>query len=150
MHVTLAHIGSRGSSRDAMDDLTRTYLTRCTPYASCEAQAFRDEAGLWEWLGRKQGRTQAVAVLLDSRGTAMSSEAFAAWIGKRRDEGTQHIVLAVGPADGWSPESRKQAALLLSLGPMTLAHGLARVVIAEQLYRAFTILAGHPYHTGHK
>jgi len=79
----------------------------------------------------------------------MTSEALAGWIGTRRDEGTQHMVFAVGPADGWSDAARKRAQLLLSLGPMTLAHSLARVVIAEQIYRAYTILSGHPYHSGH-
>ena len=90
-----------------------------------------------------------LAVLLDSRGKQMSSEAFAEWLGARRDEGSQHIVFAVGPASGWSEAARKRARLLLSLGPMTLAHALARLMMAEQLYRAFTILTGHPYHAGH-
>jgi 23S rRNA (pseudouridine1915-N3)-methyltransferase len=101
------------------------------------------------WLERLEGRTPAVAVLLDSRGRQMTSEAFAAWLGARRDEGTQQIVFAVGPASGWTEAARQRASLLLSLGPMTLAHPLARLVMAEQLYRAFTILTGHPYHTGH-
>lgn len=135
--------------RDGLESLTREYLTRCSGYAQCEAQAFRSEAHFKEWLVRKRGRTPVLVVLLDPQGVTMSSEAFAAWLGKRRDEGTQHMVMAVGPADGWSAEARKLAALLLSLGPMTLAHGLARLVAAEQLYRAFTILSGHPYHTGH-
>jgi 23S rRNA (pseudouridine1915-N3)-methyltransferase len=90
-----------------------------------------------------------VAVLLDSRGRQMSSEAFAGWLGKRRDEGSKQIVFAIGPANGWSDAARERAHLLLSLGPMTLAHALARLVMAEQLYRAFTILTGHPYHAGH-
>ena len=102
-----------------------------------------------EWLARQQGRTAAVAVLFDSRGRQMTSEAFAAWLGARRDEGTQHIVFAIGPASGWSEPARERAQLLLSLGSMTLAHALARLVAAEQLYRAFTILTGHPYHAGH-
>lgn len=102
-----------------------------------------------EWLKRQQGRTPALAVLLDSRGKQMTSESFARWLGARRDEGIQHIVFAVGPASGWSDEARKRAQLLMSLGPLTLAHALARLVMAEQLYRAFTILTGHPYHTGH-
>lgn len=102
-----------------------------------------------EWLDRQQGRTTALAVMLDSRGRSMTSEAFAAWLGARRDDGAQHIVFAVGPASGWSDAARKRAGLLLSLGPMTLAHTLARLVLAEQIYRAFTILSGHPYHTGH-
>jgi 23S rRNA (pseudouridine1915-N3)-methyltransferase len=79
----------------------------------------------------------------------MTSEVFAAWLGARRDEGAQHIVFAIGPASGWSDGAHGKAQLLLSLGPMTLAHALARVVMAEQIYRAFTILTGHPYHGGH-
>ena len=90
-----------------------------------------------------------MAVLLDSRGRQMTSEAFAAWLGTRRDQGAQHIVFAIGPADGWSAAALEKAQLKLSLGPMTMAHTLARLVAAEQLYRAFTILTGHPYHTGH-
>jgi 23S rRNA (pseudouridine1915-N3)-methyltransferase len=102
-----------------------------------------------EWLERQQGRTPALAVLLDSRGRQMTSEDFARWLGARRDEGSQHIVFAIGPASGWSDDARTRAQLLISLGPMTLAHALARLVMAEQLYRAFTILTGHPYHAGH-
>jgi 23S rRNA (pseudouridine1915-N3)-methyltransferase len=82
----------------------------------------------------------------------MSSEALAEWLGARRDEGAQHIVFAIGPADGWSENVRTDARRrrgLLSFGPMTLAHQLARLVMAEQLYRACTILTGHPYHKGH-
>jgi 23S rRNA (pseudouridine1915-N3)-methyltransferase len=88
-------------------------------------------------------------VLLDSRGKQMTSEAFASWLAARRDDGSRHILFAIGPASGWSEESRARASLLLSLGPMTMAHALARAVLAEQLYRAYTILSGHPYHTGH-
>jgi len=102
-----------------------------------------------DWMERQQGRTPVVAVLLDSRGKQMTSEAFAAWLGKRRDEGAQQILFAIGPASGWSEAARQRATLLLSLGPMTMAHALARLVMAEQLYRAFAILTGHPYHAGH-
>jgi len=70
-------------------------------------------------------------------------------VGRQRETAVQQIVFAIGPADGWSETSRKRAMLLLSLGQMTLAHALARVVLAEQIYRAFTILTGHPYHSGH-
>lgn len=153
MQITLAHVGprvgSKAASKDGIDGLVSVYLGRCSAFARCQAESFRTETALKEWLGRQQGRTPVVAVLLDSRGRQMSSEAFAEWVGARRDQGTQHLVFAIGPADGWSEAARGQAQLLLSLGPMTLAHALARLVMAEQLYRAFTILTGHPYHAGH-
>jgi 23S rRNA (pseudouridine1915-N3)-methyltransferase len=149
MQLTLAHIGARISSKDGFDALTTVYLDRCSVFAKATAASFKTEAALLEWLDRQQGRTPAIPVLLDSRGRQLTSEAFAAWLGARRDEGAQHIVFAVGPSDGWSDPARTRARLLLSLGTFTLAHALARLVIAEQLYRACTILTGHPYHTGH-
>ncbi len=149
MNLTLAHIGARPAAKDEFDALTALYLKRCSALAHCKAEAFRTEKALLDWLDRQQGRTPVVAVLLDSRGRQMTSESFAAWLGERRDKGTQHIVFAVGPPSGWSDAARQHAQLLLSLGPMTMAHALARLAIAEQLYRAFTILSGHPYHAGH-
>ena len=149
MQLTLAHVGTRPGSKDEMNALTQVYLDRCSAFARCKSEAFRTEDALIEWLAKQQGRVPAVTVLLDSRGRAMTSEAFAAWLGARRDEGAQHIVFAIGPASGWSAQARERAQLLLSLGTMTMAHALARLVVAEQLYRAFTILTGHPYHAGH-
>jgi 23S rRNA (pseudouridine1915-N3)-methyltransferase len=161
MNLTLAHVGdplrkrsgsgvkSLASSLAGFDMLTQVYLERCSAFAQCRPEAFRSEEAMLEWLAKQQGRTAAVFVLLDSRAREMTSEAFAAWLGARRDQGAQHIVFAIGPANGWSQAARDRAQLLLSLGPMTLAHPLARLVMAEQLYRAFTILSGHPYHIGH-
>ncbi len=149
MQITLAHIGAKGGAKDGIEALIQGYLERCSGFARCQTEGFRTEAAMMAWLERQQGRTPALAVLLDSRGRQMSSESFGGWIGTRRDEGTQHLLFAVGPASGWSEEARKRAHLLLSLGPMTLAHALARLVMAEQIYRAFTILTGHPYHAGH-
>lgn len=149
MHLTLAHIGTRPAAKDALDGLTQAYLERCSGFAHCQTESFRSEEAMLDWAAKRQGRTPAVVVLLDSRGRSMTSEAFAAWLGARRDDGAQHMVFAIGPASGWSEATRQRAGLLLSLGPMTLAHALARLVFAEQLYRAFTILSGHPYHTGH-
>lgn len=149
MLLTLAHIGPRFGPKDPLDPPTRVYLERCAPFARTESQAFKTEEALFDWLARQSSRTPAIPVLLDSRGQQMSSEAFAAWLGQRRDQGAQHIVFAIGPASGWSTASHAHAQLLLSLGPLTLAHALARLVLAEQLYRAVTILTGHPYHLGH-
>jgi len=149
MNLILAHTGPRPNSKNELDALTADYLRRCSALARCRVEAFRTEEAMLDWLERLAGRTPSVVVLLDSRGRLMTSEAFAGWLGARRDEGTQQIVFAIGPASGWSEAARQRASLLLSLGPMTLAHALARLVIAEQLYRAFTILTGHPYHAGH-
>ena len=149
MQIILAHIGPKPSSRDPFDQLVSMYLKRSAAFARFQEQSFRTEDALFEWLDRQQHRSPAVSVLLDSRGRQMTSENLAEWIGKRRDTSTQQIVFSIGPASGWSEAARKNATLLLSLGSMTLAHALARVVLAEQLYRAFTILTGHPYHSGH-
>jgi len=149
MQIVLAHIGPKPSSRDPFDQLVSMYLERCAPFARFQEQSFRTEDALFEWLDRQQRRSPAVTVLLDSRGRQMTSESFAEWLGKQRDTSAQQIVFSIGPASGWSDSTRKKATLLLSLGTMTLAHALARLVLAEQIYRAFTILAGHPYHSGH-
>jgi 23S rRNA (pseudouridine1915-N3)-methyltransferase len=85
-------------------------------------------------------------VCLDPKGKARSSEAFARELAKLRDGGAPGLVFFVGGADGLGEAARDKADLTLSLGPMTLPHGLARIVLTEQIYRAMTILAGHPYH----
>ena len=80
---------------------------------------------------------------------AGTSEEFAELLRDQQDRGTQNLFFGVGPADGFSDTARAKADLVLSFGKMTLAHELARVVLLEQIYRGFTILKGHPYHTGH-
>jgi 23S rRNA (pseudouridine1915-N3)-methyltransferase len=85
-------------------------------------------------------------VVLDERGNALSSEALARQLGQWRDEGVRDVRFLVGPADGHRPATRASADLLLALGPATWPHLLARAMLAEQLYRAWSILAGHPYH----
>lgn len=113
-------------------------------------EPFRSEEILFDSLARRVARMPPRLVLLDSRGRSLTSVQFSGWMGRQRDSGTQDLVLAVGPPDGWSPANRTRADLLLSLGAMTLPHELALVVLAEQVYRALTILAGHPYHSGHE
>jgi 23S rRNA (pseudouridine1915-N3)-methyltransferase len=87
-----------------------------------------------------------IRVILDGTGRAMSSEAFASLLEKRRDGGCKTLAFLIGGPDGHGAAALEAATVKLSLGPMTLTHGLARIVLAEQLYRAATILAGHPYH----
>lgn len=150
--MTLAQIGTRGQRTGAKagyETLTAMYVERAQPYQAMRCEQFASESEMMAWLGRQSGRTAATLVLADARGRQMTSEEFAAWLGARRDGGAQQVVMAIGPADGWSEAARAQAQLLLSFGKMTLAHELARLVAAEQIYRACTILAGHPYHGGH-
>jgi 23S rRNA (pseudouridine1915-N3)-methyltransferase len=84
--------------------------------------------------------------MLDERGESLSSAGFASAIGALRDGGADGLALALGGPDGHGEAMRGRAARVVSLGAMTLPHGLARIVLAEQLYRAVTILSGHPYH----
>jgi 23S rRNA (pseudouridine1915-N3)-methyltransferase len=85
-------------------------------------------------------------VCLDREGDQLGSAEFAHAISGFRDRGAPGLAFLVGGAEGLAPEVLARADLKLSLGPLTLPHGLARIVLAEQLYRAATILAGHPYH----
>ncbi|MCU1323123.1 MAG: hypothetical protein JWM43_2772 [Acidobacteriaceae bacterium] len=151
MKITLTAILPKSSrtKAEATDRLLTDYVARTARYLSCVSQAFDTEAALLDWLDQQPGRVRAYAILLDSRGQQFTSEEFAARLGRLRDDGTQRLVLGIGPADGWSARARERADLLFSLGRLTLPHQLARVVLAEQVYRAATILVGHPYHSGH-
>ncbi len=91
-------------------------------------------------------QTPFKTVLLDERGRDLSSEDFAAILGRWRDDGMRECRFFLGAADGHSEEERREADLLLAYGSATWPHLLARAMLAEQLYRATTILAGHPYH----
>lgn len=85
-------------------------------------------------------------IVLDERGKPLGSEAFAAELRKARDAGVRELAFLIGGADGHGAAVKSSSGLKLSLGAMTLPHGLVRVVLAEQIYRAITILTGHPYH----
>jgi 23S rRNA (pseudouridine1915-N3)-methyltransferase len=82
-------------------------------------------------------------------GKQLSSEELATFIRDYQERSASPLLFAVGAANGFSKETKRAATHIISLGKMTLAHELARVVLLEQLYRAFTILKGHPYHLGH-
>ena len=138
----------RASKQSPVDELTAEYIKRAGRYSAVECAEYASEEALLKSLERA-GRTAPVLVALDSRGRQMSSEELAEFFRGHLERGTQELVLAIGPADGWSPAAGTQAKLKLSLGKITLPHELARVVVAEQIYRAFTILNHHPYHAGH-
>jgi 23S rRNA (pseudouridine1915-N3)-methyltransferase len=134
----------------AITSLTDEYLKRISRFALAEGIALRDEADLLAKFGKEaKNATRATLVLMDARGKEFSSEQFAKFLGDYQDRNPLPLVFAVGGADGFSSESKSVAQNMISLGKMTLAHELARVVLLEQVYRAFTILKGHPYHSGH-
>ena len=87
----------------------------------------------------------ATALLLDAGGKTYDSSAFAQWLGQQRDRGTREIIFVCGDADGFPDALRERVKQKISLSPMTFSHELARVMLAEQIYRAFAILAGSPY-----
>jgi 23S rRNA (pseudouridine1915-N3)-methyltransferase len=90
----------------------------------------------------------AHVITLDETGKTMNSRKIAAWIGRQRDEGCRDLAIVIGGADGLTDLIRKRADLVLSFGAMTWPHMMVRTMLAEQLYRAHTILTGHPYHRG--
>lgn len=89
-----------------------------------------------------------MVVALDERGKSIGSEAFANQLGRWRDDGRPAASFVIGGADGLDPDFVRRADLVLSFSPLTWPHQLVRIMLAEQLYRATTILSGHPYHRG--
>lgn len=146
MKLRIAWIGKTKES--AIQTLTAEYLKRLARYVPTEGLELGNEEGLLKLMD-KSSRTAPVLVLMDQRGKQVSSEELANFLRYHRDQGTQDVIFAIGPADGWDSETLRSATQVLSMGKMTLPHELARVVLLEQLYRGYTILTGHPYHGGH-
>ena len=152
MKIKVAWIGK--TKEPAIEALTREYLQRIARYAEVAGTALKDEAGvlsLASGTGQKnnnRNKDRHKLVLLDSHGKQLSSEELAEFL-EREQLNALPLLFAIGGSDGFSDEARRIAGFSLSLGKMTLPHELARVVLLEQLYRAFTILKNHPYHLGH-
>jgi 23S rRNA (pseudouridine1915-N3)-methyltransferase len=148
MKIKVAWIGK--TKEPAIETLTGEYLKRISRYADVAGLPLKDEAAILSLASgeQKQNKERHKLVLLDSRGKQLSSEELAQFL-EREQLNAIPLVFAIGGSDGFTKEARRQAAFTLSLGKMTLPHELARVVLTEQLYRAFTILAHHPYHLGH-
>jgi 23S rRNA (pseudouridine1915-N3)-methyltransferase len=146
--LKVAWIGK--TKQQPIQALTDEYLKRLSRYTEVEGLALKDESALLH-IAQRGGpsHSRITLVLLDSRGKQLSSEELARFLGDYQSCNSAPLLFAVGPADGFTDAARHSARVLLSLGKMTLAHELARVVLLEQLYRAYTILKGHPYHHGH-
>ena len=150
MKLWLVAVGR--AKADAARALYCDYVERLTwPFALREVEVKRRVAGAE--LRRLEAEALlaaipdgAVVVALDERGSGLTSAAFAARLGGWRDGGVGDVAFMIGGADGLDETARRRADLLLSFGIMTWPHMMARAMLAEQLYRADRILAGHPYH----
>jgi 23S rRNA (pseudouridine1915-N3)-methyltransferase len=152
VRIAILAIGRLGRSPEA--DLVRLYAERAT--AAGRALGL-GPVEVIEVEGRKPGKGSEAEALsahladsriiaCDERGRARSSRDFAAEIGRLRDDGVRRLVFLIGGADGLDPALRTRAQDTLAFGPQTWPHALARVMLAEQVYRSVTLLAGGPYH----
>lgn len=148
MKIKVAWIGK--TKEPAIASMGGEYLKRISRYVQVEGVSLRDEAELLAKYGRdaKSG-TKCYLVLMDSRGKEFTSEELAQFLKNYLERNPLPLVFAIGGADGFSEAAKTSSGSMISLGKMTLPHELARVVLLEQIYRAFTILKGHPYHSGH-
>jgi 23S rRNA (pseudouridine1915-N3)-methyltransferase len=112
-----------------------------SPAAAADRRKNEEAAGL-----RKLMRDAEALLALDQTGRSITSEGFARLLAKVRDDGTKVLAFAIGGPDGLAGDILAAASHTLAFGAITLPHQLARIILAEQLYRATTILAGHPYH----
>lgn len=152
MRLTILAVGRLARSPEV--DLVKLYVDRATaagrslglgPVEVVEVEAKKPgKAAEAEVL--KPHLTDAHVIACDERGAARSSRDFAAEIARLRDQGVRRLVFMIGGADGLDPALVAQANGKLAFGPQTWPHALARAMLAEQVYRAVTILAGGPYH----
>jgi 23S rRNA (pseudouridine1915-N3)-methyltransferase len=129
----------REQARALVDD----YVRRIGHYAETEVTELREATPAA--LRKLKIDPAATLVLLDAAGKQLTSEQFAKWLGDFRDRGVRELIFLCGDAAGFPEELRAAAKQKLSLSTLTMPHEFARVLLTEQVYRAFAILAGHPY-----
>jgi len=140
MKIRLLMLGK--TRRAELTALLDEYVKRIGRSCAIEVTEVRDGDAA---LKRLDAERAATAVLLDAAGKAYDSEAFAKWLGEQRDRGTRELLFLCGDADGFPEKLRERVKQKLALSAMTYSHELARVMLAEQIYRAFAILSGSPY-----
>ncbi|HXT77012.1 MAG TPA: 23S rRNA (pseudouridine(1915)-N(3))-methyltransferase RlmH [Candidatus Eisenbacteria bacterium] len=140
MRIRLLMLGKtrRPEFRASLDD----YVKRISHQCPIEVTEVRDAQAAAKRLDADRAAT---VLLLDAGGKTFTSEAFAKWLGEHRDRSTRELIFLCGDADGFPDELRQRVKQKLSLSAMTFSHELARVMLAEQLYRAFAILSGSSY-----
>jgi 23S rRNA (pseudouridine1915-N3)-methyltransferase len=128
----------RPELRAVLDD----YVKRIGRHSRIEITEVRDVSAA---IKRLDADRAAAVILLDAAGKNIDSNALAKWLGEHRDRGTRELIFVCGDADGFPETLRQRAHEKVSLSALTFSHELARVMLAEQLYRAFAILSGSPY-----
>jgi|SRR5580704_8406684 23S rRNA (pseudouridine1915-N3)-methyltransferase len=141
MKLRLVMLGK--TRREAARTLIDDYVSRIRRYAEIEISELRDAGPAA--LRKLKLDSSATVVLLDAAGKQFTSQQFARWLGDLRDRGTREVVFLCGDAEGFPAELRANGKQKISLSTLTMPHEFARVILAEQIYRAFAILAGHPY-----
>jgi 23S rRNA (pseudouridine1915-N3)-methyltransferase len=141
MKIRLLMLGKtrREECRALIDD----YAARIRRYAELEITELRDASPAT--LRKLKLEPSATIVLLDAAGKQFTSQQFAKWLSDFRDRATRELIFLCGGAAGFPDDLRAKASQKISLSTFTMPHEFARVVLAEQIYRAFAILAGHPY-----
>lgn len=139
IHLILLGKTRRAELRALLED----YFARIRRFAEVEVQEIREDSPAALRKVKLDG--PATVVLLDAAGKQFTSQQFARWLGNERDRGAREIVFLCGGAEGFPESLRRAATMKLSLSTLTMPHEFARVVLAEQIYRAFAILSGHPY-----
>lgn len=140
MRIRLLLLGK--TRRPELRALLDEYVKRISHQCAIEVTEVRDGDAV---IRRLEVDRAATVMMLDAAGKSFRSEEFAKWLGEHRDHGTREIIFLCGDADGFPDVLRQRVKQLLSLSAMTFSHELARVMLAEQLYRAFAILSGSPY-----
>jgi len=140
MKIRLLMLGKirRPELRTVFED----YVKRISRSCPIEITEVRDSEAAIRKLDADRAAT---SLLLDAGGKQHDSESLARWLGHQRDGGAREVIFVCGDADGFADSLRQRVPQKLSLSPMTYSHELARVMLAEQLYRAFAILSGSPY-----
>jgi len=140
MRIRLLMLGK--TRRPEMSAVLADYVKRIGRSCPIEVTEVRDgEAAL----KKLEADRAATVLLLDAGGKAYDSATFAKWLGEQRDRSTREIIFVCGDADGFPEGLRERVKQKISLSAMTYSHELARVMLAEQIYRAFAILSGSPY-----
>ena len=139
IHLVMLGKTRRPEVRALLDD----YAERLGRFAEVQLTELREDSTAS--LRKLSFDSAATIVLLDDAGKPQTSAQFARWLGETRDRGAREIVFLCGGAEGFPEALHRRATQKLSLSPLTFSHELARAMLAEQLYRAFAILAGHPY-----